>query len=430
MAQIGTFKRTKTGISGRFRTLALNAELVLIPVDKRDAENAPDYRIHLGDVDGALRSARRLERAGNAPGKRRATISPCSLTIPALGNRSAPICSRPTTRERHSLCCGIARRAAMRRRDVMRARPANKIPLFDRQPVNPFVPIGVSRAVVRGVSQGWPQAGACASPLTEASATASSRPVGGGVRGWKAIITAIAVTVTGGSISAVCAASTQAQSAPIATVNPADPYAADIGEASRRFSIPESWIRAVMRVESRGQVKAVSPKGAIGLMQIMPDTWTGLRLRYRLGRNPCDPRDNILAGAAYLREMHDRYGAAGFLAAYNAGPGRYAEYLGTGRPLPAETLAYVAALAPLIGGDPVNRGVVIAAGATAWIRAPLFAVVADSTSSAYRPQSAGRLRTRPVTDLSGLEPPHDWHSRDMPRGASLFVARTSSGPPR
>jgi soluble lytic murein transglycosylase-like protein len=169
--------------------------------------------------------------------------------------------------------------------------------------------------------------------------------------------------------------------------------------------------------------------GASGLMQIMPDTWTGLRLRYRLGRNPRDPRDNILAGAAYLREMHDRYGAAGFLAAYNAGPGRYQDYVSTGRPLPAETLAYVAALAPLIGGDPVNRGVVIAAGATAWIRAPLFAAVADSTSSAHRPQSDGRLHARSIADLSGLEPTHDWHSRDMLRGASLFFARTSSGPP-
>ena len=164
--------------------------------------------------------------------------------------------------------------------------------------------------------------------------------------------------MTGGSISAVSAASAQAQSAPMAAANLADPYAADITEASRRFGIPESWIRAVMRVESSGRVHAISPKGAIGLMQIMPDTWAGLRQRYRLGRNPRDPRDNILAGTAYLREMHDRYGAAGFLAAYNAGPGRYAEYLATGRPLPAETLAYVAALAPLIGGDPVNRGVV------------------------------------------------------------------------
>ena len=53
MAQIGTFKRTKTGIRGRIRTLALNAELVLLPADKSDAENAPDYRIHLGDVGGS-----------------------------------------------------------------------------------------------------------------------------------------------------------------------------------------------------------------------------------------------------------------------------------------------------------------------------------------------------------------------------------------
>jgi uncharacterized protein (DUF736 family) len=53
MALIGTFKRTKAGLSGRIRTLALDAVLVLIPVDKRDAENAPDYRIHLGDDDGA-----------------------------------------------------------------------------------------------------------------------------------------------------------------------------------------------------------------------------------------------------------------------------------------------------------------------------------------------------------------------------------------
>jgi hypothetical protein len=78
----------------------------------------------------------------------------------------------------------------------------------------------------------------------------------------------------------------------------------------------------------------------------MPATWAELRVRHRLGGNPYDPRDNILAGAAYLREMHDRYGSPGFLAAYNAGPGRYEEYL-AGRPLPAETRAYVAALAPL-----------------------------------------------------------------------------------
>ena len=217
----------------------------------------------------------------------------------------------------------------------------------------------------------------------------------------------------------------------MATANLADPYAADVTEASQRFGIPESWIRAVMRVESGGREHAISPKGAIGLMQIMPDTWAGLRQRYRLGRNPRDPRDNILAGAAYLREMHDRYGAAGFLAAYNAGPGRYQDYVSIGRPLPAETLAYVTALAPLIGGDPVDRGVFIAAGPAAWIRAPLFVrMVGHSASSAYRPQPDGRLRTRSIADLSGLEPSHGWHSHDRLSRASLFVARASSGPPR
>ena len=320
----------------------------------------------------------------------------------------------------------------------MRARPASPIPLFGRKPVNPFAPIGISAAIARCVGQepapdlilGRPQAGAGALPLTEVSTVARSRPVGGGARARGLIMTAIVLAMTGGSISAASAASVKTQSAPMAATNPVNPYAGYIAEASRRFGIPEHWIRAVIRVESSGQVKAVSPKGAIGLMQIMPDTWAGLRLRYRLGRNPRDPHDNILAGAAYLREMHDRYGAAGFLAAYNAGPGRYVEYVAAGRPLPAETLAYVATLAPLMGGDPVNRGVVIAAGATAWIIAPLFAVVADSTSSADRPQSKGRLRARPVTDLSGLEPSSGWHSHDRLSGASLFVARAASGPPR
>ena len=78
-----------------------------------------------------------------------------------------------------------------------------------------------------------------------------------------------------------------------------------------------------MRAESLGEVRAVSPKGAMGLMQIMPETWASLRVRYVLGADPYDPHDNILAGTTYLRELHDRYGSPGFLAAYNAGPTRY-----------------------------------------------------------------------------------------------------------
>lgn len=88
----------------------------------------------------------------------------------------------------------------------------------------------------------------------------------------------------------------------------------------------------------------------MGLMQIMPGTWEELRMKHHLGADPYQPRDNILAGAAYLRELLDRFGRNGFLAAYNAGPGRYEEHLLTGRPLPRETINYVRKLAPLIRG--------------------------------------------------------------------------------
>ncbi|KRQ16231.1 lytic transglycosylase domain-containing protein [Bradyrhizobium manausense] len=128
-----------------------------------------------------------------------------------------------------------------------------------------------------------------------------------------------------------------------------DLYTAFLIEASRRFALPEHWVRAVLQVESNGNAGAVSSRGALGLMQIMPQTWVELSTRYDLGANPFDPHDNILAGAAYLREMLDRFGPEGFLAAYNVGPKRYETYLSTGRPLPLETTIYVARLVRLIG---------------------------------------------------------------------------------
>lgn len=122
-----------------------------------------------------------------------------------------------------------------------------------------------------------------------------------------------------------------------------------VEEASRGFKIPASWVRAVMRAESNGDANSISGKGAIGLMQLMPKTYHELRRKLGLGSDPFDPRDNIVAGAAYLSEMFDRYGATGFLAAYNAGPQRYEAYLFRGRPLPAETTDYVTRLAPRLG---------------------------------------------------------------------------------
>ncbi len=142
-----------------------------------------------------------------------------------------------------------------------------------------------------------------------------------------------------------------------------------------------------MRVESGEKSRARSRKGAIGLMQIMPKTWTELRARHRLGADPYDIRDNILAGTAYIRELYDRYGAPGFLAAYNAGPGRYERHLVTGRPLPAETQAYVATLTPMVKGEQANAQKSAVAMTFASANSSLFAahnasIVPDVRSSA------------------------------------------------
>lgn len=129
-----------------------------------------------------------------------------------------------------------------------------------------------------------------------------------------------------------------------------DRWSGHIAEASARFGIPEAWIRRVMSAESGGNTSLggrpiVSRAGAMGLMQLMPGTWRAMRAALGLGNDPHEPKDNILAGTAYLRAMYDRFGYPGLFAAYNAGPGAYGAYLAGRRRLPAETVAYVAAVA-------------------------------------------------------------------------------------
>jgi soluble lytic murein transglycosylase-like protein len=124
-------------------------------------------------------------------------------------------------------------------------------------------------------------------------------------------------------------------------------WASHIEEASARFDVPAAWIARVMHAESRGRTEwagrpITSPAGAMGLMQLMPGTWREMRARLQLGDDPHQPRDNILAGALYLRLLYDRFGYPGLFAAYNAGPARYARHLVTGEPLPRETRDYVA----------------------------------------------------------------------------------------
>ncbi|MFA7307488.1 MAG: lytic transglycosylase domain-containing protein [Hyphomicrobium sp.] len=218
----------------------------------------------------------------------------------------------------------------------------------------------------------------------------------------------LAIVVTLGC-NEVCAEPATAR--PVNTAAARGPFAAFVAEASQRFGIPAAWIRAVMRAESFSDVRAISPKGAIGLMQIMPETWAALRQRYRLGADPYDAHDNIIAGVGYLRELHDRYGISGFLAAYNAGPARWEEHLTTGRPLPAETRAYLSRLAPIVGGGSADDTVILAAVVKSWTEASLFptrpARPPNDMSSASPPLSPQPSTNHPAQDWTGLAPQSD-----------------------
>ncbi len=193
------------------------------------------------------------------------------------------------------------------------------------------------------------------------------RPRGLPARAWAA---------SAAELIALAAGPAEAQSAvfpasPLAS-SAVDPVTLHVTEAAQRFGLPTSWIWAVMRVESRGDARAVSPAGALGLMQIMPRTWNYLRARYGLGADPFDVHDNIIGGAAFLREMYDRFGSPGFLSAYNAGPARYQDHLASGRPLPAETRSYVARLAPMVSGLRPGRPLPGQPDPLAWTQASLF----------------------------------------------------------
>jgi hypothetical protein len=157
-----------------------------------------------------------------------------------------------------------------------------------------------------------------------------------------------------------------------------------ITEASQRFHIPKAWIRAVMRQESGGRTMLgenkpiVSRAGAVGLMQVLPATYDQMAEQHKLGDDPFDARDNIMAGAAYLRWLHERYGFPKMFAAYNAGPGRVEH----GGRLPAETRAYVGGITKTLKSAkssldlvkltrPDGAAMKIDAGQVTAVRAPL-----------------------------------------------------------
>ncbi|WP_292395084.1 lytic transglycosylase domain-containing protein [Mesorhizobium sp.] len=246
-------------------------------------------------------------------------------------------------------------------------------PFIDRPPINPADLIGHQAAAAR--SEGQRRSDASPSFWTRTASQFGGSWFGGrglaldgtehggrlladrddGIyavicQGITALSACVILTV---SVSAVCAEPPTHSERPACSnrnTSSSDVWSEHIREAAKQFAIPERLLRAVMQVESAGDVHAVSSMGAMGLMQIMPGTWEELRMKHHLGDDPFHPRDNILAGAGYLRELLDRFGRNGFLAAYNAGPRRYKEHLLTGRPLPRETIDYVRKLTPLIRG--------------------------------------------------------------------------------
>lgn len=227
------------------------------------------------------------------------------------------------------------------------------------------------------------------------------------LRSWRCILLAAELL-----IACPTAAQELQPDRPAAAIDIAD----HVRDASLRFGIPEQWIWAVMRVESAGRIDATSHAGAMGLMQVMPGTWASLTARHSLGGNAYNPRANIMAGAAYLRDMHDRYGSPGFLAAYNAGPGRYEQYLRGDRGLPTETQNYVAKLAPMIGDgapNPVTASTTAAAPTTqpprlSWTQASLFAVrppLNEDAVSVTQSTTQSSPRAAPPAPLNGLFAP-------------------------
>jgi hypothetical protein len=190
-----------------------------------------------------------------------------------------------------------------------------------------------------------------------------------------------------------------------------------IAQASNTFRVPQSWIRAVIEVESGGNAGALSRSGAIGLMQLMPNTWSVLRERLHLGRDPYDSHDNVMAGTALLRELYDRFGPGGFLAAYNASPERYLAYITQGKPLTDETRAYLTHIAPLLGDADLGRAVAAPGTSPNWQVASLFVASPAVALQAVDTSSASNANAR-----SG---PIPW--RFQPQSGGLFAA-LSEGP--
>ncbi len=134
-------------------------------------------------------------------------------------------------------------------------------------------------------------------------------------------------------------------------------------------------------------------------MQVLPQTYQEMRAQYKLGSNPFDPKDNISAGAGYLRWLRNKYGYPTIFAAYNAGPGEVDNVLGGGKRLPAETQAYVARVVTILGASGGPDGAFI--NAARFTRPDGFAVLIDPLAvSSIRAALPGEYPDGVLTVLS------------------------------
>ncbi|MBB2160824.1 lytic transglycosylase domain-containing protein [Gluconacetobacter sacchari] len=200
---------------------------------------------------------------------------------------------------------------------------------------------------------------------------------------------------------------------------PGDPWRPYIADASTRFSVPQEWVRAVIQQESGGHEyldgqPITSSAGAMGLMQLMPQTYADMQAQNGLGPDPYEPHDNILAGTAYIRLMYDRYGAPGFLAAYNAGPQRLDDYLQTGRQLPNETINYLASVTPHLGTAVALSGPLAAYGSDSQMVSATPASLPVAMASAA-PAAQPVVVTPTIADPTGGQPVQ--YAAYVPRGA-------------
>ncbi|MBO1326147.1 transglycosylase SLT domain-containing protein [Acetobacter sp. TBRC 12305] len=230
--------------------------------------------------------------------------------------------------------------------------------------------------------------------------------------GWQRVRAGLALGAL--AVLAACAGPSRSYRPPGSALNPWGPY---IREASQRFSIPQGWIRAVMWQESgghqyiHGQLTR-SVHGAVGLMQVKPDTYHELAQRYGLGSDPYDPHDNIMAGSGYIRELYDRFGSPDFLAAYSCGPQCMANYRAGSGSLPGYARSYLAAVAPHLN-DPVPA--VTEPGPEITPLSTPVRVVADSTPAPAENENAQADAQAAASDMQAPNAaPVAVASADMP----------------